>query len=83
MMAARVVFADDALLGQHRGVRLRGADVLRGQTLVEADGGVYLLHDLGGRGRETAAPHAVSRLVRHGFGAPSGAGRWRSAKEGT
>ena len=68
MIAARVLLRDDARIGQHGGMRLRGADVLRGQTLVEADGGVYLLHDLGGRGREAAAPHVVGRLVGHGVG---------------
>ena len=39
-----VVLGDDTLRRQHRRVRLGGADVLRGQSLVEADGGVYLLH---------------------------------------
>ena len=42
-----VVLGDDALGRQHRRMRLRGADVLRRQSLVEADRGVYLLHDLG------------------------------------
>ena len=35
------------------------------RRLVEADGGVYLLHDLGGRHREAAAPHLVGGLVGH------------------
>ena len=42
-----VVLGDDALGRQHRRMRLGGADVLGRQSLVEADGGVYLLHDLG------------------------------------
>jgi hypothetical protein len=42
-----VVLGDDALRGEHGGMRLRSADILRGQSLVEADRGVYLLHDLG------------------------------------
>ena len=46
----RIGLVDDARVRQHGRMRPRGADVLRGQTLVEADGGVYLLHDLCGRG---------------------------------
>ena len=61
----RVVLGDDALGRQHGGVRLRGADVLGRQSLVEADRGVYLLHDLGRRHREAATPHSVGGLVGH------------------
>ncbi len=57
-----VVLGDDALRRQHRGMRLGGADVLGRQSLVEADGGVYLLHDLGGRHGEAATPHLVGVL---------------------
>ncbi len=44
---ARVRLGDDALLRQHGGMRLRAADVLRRQHLVETDRGVYLDHQLG------------------------------------
>ena len=57
-----VVLGDDALGGQHGCMRLRGAHVVRGQSLVEADGGVYLLHDLGRRHGEAATPHLVGVL---------------------
>jgi hypothetical protein len=42
-----IVLGDNALGRQHRRMRLGGTDVLGRQSLVEADGGVYLLHDLG------------------------------------
>ena len=62
---ARVVLGDDALLGQHGRVRLGGGDIVGGQRLVEADGGVYLLHDLGRRHGEAASPHLVGGFVGH------------------
>ena len=39
---------------------LEARDVLGAEPLVEADGGVYLLHDRGRARRETAAPHLVA-----------------------
>ena len=65
---AGVVLGDDALSGQHGRVRLGGAHVVGRQSLVEADGGVYLLHDLGRRHREAATPHLVGGLVGHEHG---------------
>ena len=62
---AGVVPGDDALGREHGRVRLGGADILGRQRLVEADGGVYLLHDLGGRHGEAATPHLVGGLVGH------------------
>jgi hypothetical protein len=62
----RVVPGDDALLAEHGRVRLGGADVLGRQGLVEADGGVYLLHDRGWRRREAPTPHLVGGFVGHG-----------------
>ena len=67
-----VLLGDDALGRQHGGMRLGGADVLRRQSLVEVDGGVYLLHDLRGR-LEKRPPHillalfSVTRLPRPGL----------------
>ena len=61
----RVVLGDDALPRQHGGVRLGRADVVGRQRLVEADGGVYLLHDLGRRHGEAASPHLVGWFVGH------------------
>ena len=52
----------DALLPEHRDVRQRAADVLGGEALVEPDGGVDLLHDLGGAAREAPAPHPVAHV---------------------
>ena len=62
---AGVVLGDDALLAEHGGVRLGRADVVGCQRLVEADGGVYLLHDLGRRHGEAASPHLVGGFVGH------------------
>ncbi len=44
---------------------LDARDVVGGQRLVEADGGVYLLHDLGRRHGEAASPHLVGGFVGH------------------
>src|SRR5919108_1701541 len=53
-------------------MRFGAADVVRGQRLVEADRGIYLLHNFGGRRREAATPHLVGGFVVHEFGAPVG-----------
>jgi hypothetical protein len=55
----RILALDDALLGQHRDMRLGPGDILFPQTLVERDGGIYLAHDRRGAGRKPATPHAV------------------------
>ena len=55
----RILAIDDALLGEHRDMRLGPGDILLPQTLVERDGGIYLAHDRRGAGRKPATPHAV------------------------
>ena len=62
---ARIGFRQDAGFSQHLRVCLRAADVLRRQSLVETDRGIYLLHDLGRRHCKAATPHGVGGLVRH------------------
>jgi hypothetical protein len=54
-----VLARNDALIGQHAGMRLGAGDVLGRQRLVEVDGGVDLLHDGVRRFSEPAAPHPV------------------------
>ena len=60
-MASPVALGDDALLGQHGAVGDRALDVLCGEALVEADGGVDGFHERTRRGREPTAPHGVGR----------------------
>ena len=55
----RLFGRDDAGRAEHGDMRLRGKNVVPPQPLVEVDGGVYLLHDLGGTCGEAAAPHGV------------------------
>ena len=62
-----VRLGDDTGLRQHCGVRLRAPDVLRRQCLVEADRGVYLLHDLGRGLGEASAPHLVGGFLGQGL----------------
>ena len=50
---------------EHGRMRLGCGDVVGCQRLVEADGGVYLLHDLGRRHGEAASPHLVGGFVGH------------------
>jgi hypothetical protein len=57
----RIGLADDALGGQHPGMRLRARDIVIGEAFVEIDGDVYLLHDPGGAALEAPAPHLVRR----------------------
>ena len=51
---------DDAIGGEHRHMSLGATDVLRREAVVEADGGVDLLHDCIGSAAEPAAPHLVA-----------------------
>ena len=51
---------NDALLGQHRRMRLACRDVLAVEVPVEVDRGVDLLHDGVGTRREAPAPHLVA-----------------------
>ncbi len=53
---------DNALSGQHAGVRLRAPDVLGIEALVVVDGGVDFLHNPVGALAEAAAPHLVAHL---------------------
>ena len=62
---SRVGLGDDTALGEHGRMRLGAANILRRQRLVEGDGGVYLLHDLGGRGDEAATPHFIGGFIGH------------------
>ena len=55
----RLFGRDDAGRAEHGDMRLRGENIVPPQPLVEVDGGVYLLHDLGGTCGEAAAPHGV------------------------
>ena len=64
---ARVHLRDDAGFGQHRRMRLRSADVLRRQPLVERDRRVDFLHDLGRRHRKPATPHLVGGFIFQGL----------------
>ena len=54
-----VLARNDALIGQHAGMRPGAGDVLGRQRLVKIDGGVDLLHDRVRRLAEPAAPHPV------------------------
>jgi len=69
----RVRFSYDSLLAKHRSMRLRRGDVLAPQALVEADGGIDALHQVGGFSAEPSAPHFLA-VVRHG-GASATQGR--------
>ena len=55
---------DDAGRAKHGDMRLRGHDIVTPQALVEVDGGIYLLHDLGRTGGKTAAPYGVRHRCR-------------------
>ena len=55
--------SNDALLGQHRRMGDRAADVLRSRAAVETDRGVDRLHDRGGAGGKTSAPHLVAHVA--------------------
>ncbi len=59
----RVRGRNDRAVGQHPGVGNRSGDILGVEAAVEADGGIYLDHDLSGACAETAAPYRV----RHRF----------------
>ena len=54
-----VGLADDALVAQHRGMRLGRGDILAPQPLVEADRGVDARHQLVRSAPEPAAPCAL------------------------
>ena len=54
---------NDAVRGQHIGMRFATRDILLPKTLVEWDGGIYLAHDCAGAFAESAAPHAIG--IRH------------------
>ena len=60
-----VLGREDAARHQHFGMGERARDVLRIQALVETDGGVDLLHDLGGAELVAAAPHRVGAALLH------------------
>ena len=50
---------DDADMGEHGGVSAAAGDVLAPQLAIEADRGIYVLHDDGGSAGEAAAPLCV------------------------
>ena len=57
---AHILLRQDAGFREHGRMREGAPDVLGREPLVEVDGGVDLLHDLGGPGFETAAPHPIA-----------------------
>ena len=52
----------NAASAKHVRMRLARADILGEETLVEMERDVDLLHDLGGPGLETPAPHRVGHV---------------------
>ena len=77
----RILARHDALLREHRDMRLAAADILPPHPLVEGNGGIYLAHHRGGPFGETTAPHLVgtahvialgNRLSPHGRARGSG-----------
>src|SRR5262249_28051170 len=52
-----------ALRHQHVGVRQGACNILRIEFAIEADGGVYSLHDLRGAKLVAAAPHLVGAAL--------------------
>ena len=58
-----ILRADHPDLAKHRGVREGAPDVLAPQFLVEADGGIDVLHDRGRPGGEASAPLLVGGSV--------------------
>ncbi len=64
LYSRRVRSRDHALIRQHGGVGAGSGEVLGPQPLVEADRDIDRLHQVRGRGRETAAPHRVPSLGR-------------------
>ena len=59
----RIFGRNNALLGQHFGMRLGRRDVLAVKMPVEVDGGVDLLHDVTRARREPPAPHFVAHGI--------------------
>ncbi len=56
----RIRRGDDALVGQHRGMRLGGGDVLGIHMAIDVDGDVDFLHDRVGALGVPGAPHLVA-----------------------
>jgi hypothetical protein len=56
----RIAGGDDAVVRQHRGMRLRRGDVLGIHMAIDVDGDVDFLHDGVGALREPPAPHLVA-----------------------
>ena len=61
---------DDADMGEHGGMGAAAGDVLAPQLAIEADRGIYVLHDDGGSAGEAAAPLRVGVDVTTKFGTP-------------
>jgi len=59
-----VLLGQDAGRAEHGDMRLGSQNIVMPEPLVEADGGVYLLHDGGGARGETATPHGVGHELR-------------------
>jgi len=59
----RVARGDDALRGEHRGMRLGRGDVLGKEVPVDVDGDVDFLHDRIGRSGKPPAPHLVAHVL--------------------
>ena len=71
--------AHDAGLREHRRVRLRPRDVLRVQPLVEADRGVYLLHERRRALGEVTAPESDCAVRRRASWVTMRSRGWRHA----
>ena len=61
----QILGADDALLGEHLGVRQRAANVLPPHPLVEIDRGGIALDEVGNRLGETAGPSVLIGVGGH------------------
>ena len=63
-MASRSAALEQADRGQHPGVRLGARDIVSVEPLVEADRGVYLLHERGRAALEVTAPQIDAARAR-------------------
>ena len=79
-IALGILGRNDALVAEHRGMRLRGRDILAPQPLVEADRRVDPRHQVRRGAAKTAAPGLLAgRLVGHVRGVATRAGGGQTA----
>ena len=60
MNGFHIFFGDDALLGEHSGMRARAANILGGEALVKINRDVNRLHQLTWGCVESSAPHLLA-----------------------